>query len=126
MSLFAEALVNNKTLKALILSRTMDNNNSFTGTLINGCAAFTHILCNKSSIMSTYNSNHGENTVSLAARLKIIKSHFSGSGINMQPFIDMGICVRPHAIAWMVRDENAFQLLRAVPILLERSKVGSA
>jgi hypothetical protein len=109
MSLFAEALVNNKTLKALILSRTMDNNNSFTGTLINGCAAFTHILCNKSSIMSTYNSNHtlkrvnsgamksdtlpddlasmlrlnGENTASLAARLKIIKSHFSGSGINL-------------------------------------------
>lgn len=46
--------------------------------------------------------------------------------INMQPFIDMENCVRPHAIAWMIRDENAFQLLRATPMLLESARVGSA
>jgi Ran GTPase-activating protein (RanGAP) involved in mRNA processing and transport len=146
MTSFAEALVNNKTLRVLELNWLFNTNISFTGTLTNGCAAFTRLLCNKSSIMSTYNSNHtlerinrgvltsdrlpddlasllrlnGKNTVSQAARLKIIKSHFSGREINMQPFIDMGNCVRPHAIAWMVRDENAFQLLRAVPILLKR------
>lgn len=152
MTSFAEALVNNKMLRVLELNWLFNINISFTGTLTNGCAAFTRLLCNKSSIMSTYNSNHtlerinrgvltsdrlpddlasllrlnGKNTVSHAARLKIIKSHFSGREINMQPFIDMGNCVRPHAIAWMVRDENAFQLLRATPMLLESAKVGSA
>jgi hypothetical protein len=136
---FAEALVNNKVLRELELG------NDFSGITSIGYAAFTRLLCNSSSIMSTYQSNHTlmkiceryslnnnvpedlrfllqlneKNTKSQAARLKIIKTHFSGSEINMHPFMNMDLCVRPHAIAWMVRDENAFHLLRAVPMLLE-------
>ena len=122
--------------------------NDFSGITSIGYAAFTRLLCNSSSIMSTYQSNHTltrlcdrsclknlpedlrfllqlneKNSVSQAARLKIIKTHFSGSEINMQPFISMDLCVRPHAIAWMVRDVNAFHLLRALPMLLENNVV---
>ena len=138
---FAEALVNNKVLRELELG------NDFSGITSIGYAAFTRLLCNSSSIMSTYQSNHTlkkicdryslnnnvpedlrfllqlneKNTVSQAARLKIIKTHFSGSEINMQSFMNMDVCVRPHAIAWMVRDKNAFHLLRALPMLLENN-----
>ena len=140
---FAEALVNNKVLRELELG------NNFSGITSIGYAAFTRLLCDSSSIMSTYLSNHTlkkicdryslrndlpedlrfllqlneKNTVSQAARLKIIKTHFSGSEINMQSFMNMDLCVRPHAIAWMVRDENAFHLLRALPMLLENNVV---
>ena len=125
--------------------RELELGNDFSGITSIGYAAFTRLLCNSSSIMSTYQSNHTlmkiceryslnnnvpedlrfllqlneKNTKSQAARLKIIKTHFSGSEINMHPFMNMDLCVRPHAIAWMVRDENAFHLLRAVPMLLE-------
>jgi hypothetical protein len=61
-----------------------------------------------------------ENSVSQAARLKIINTHFSGSEINMQPFMEMNLNVRPHAIAWMAKDERGYELLRAMPSLLER------
>ena len=139
---FAEALVNNKVLRELELG------NDFSGITSIGYAAFTRLLCNSSSIMSTYQSNHTltrlcdrsclknppedlrfllqlneKNSVSQAARLKIIKTHFSGSEINMQSFMNMDLCVRPHAIAWMVRDETAFHLLRAVPMLLDNNVV---
>ena len=144
---FAEALVNNKMLRELELP--VYDFNDITSVITSvGYAAFTRLLCDSSSIMSTYQSNHTlkkicdryclrnlpedlrfllqlneKNTVSQAARLKIIKTHFSGSEINMQPFMDMDLCVRPHALAWMVRDENAFHLLRALPMLLENNVV---
>ena len=97
--------------------------------------------------MSTYNSNHilselslehdgsrrplpidlasalqinRENGVSQAARLKIIKTHFSGPTINMQPFGEMEVRVRPHAIAWMAKEDNLYQWLRTMPLLLEK------
>jgi len=89
---FADALTSNHKLRELEFMCS----NRF------GCAALTHTLCNKSSIISTFNSNHTlericggmvfvpeeltsllrinrENSVSQAARLKIIKTHFSGS-----------------------------------------------
>ena len=59
-----------------------------------------------------------DNSKSQAARLKIIKTHFSGREINMQPFTKMGLSVRPHAIAWMARDNNLFHFVRAMPSLL--------
>jgi hypothetical protein len=95
-------------------------------------ALFSSILCNKSSILSTYNSNHTltallnkctvqlpnelkdllainkENSVSQAARLKIIKTHFSGRQINMQPFTDMDVSVRAHVLAWMAETNICF------------------
>jgi hypothetical protein len=61
-----------------------------------------------------------ENSVSQAARLKIINTHFSGSEIIMHPFMEMNLSVRPYAIAWMAKDERVYELLRAMPSLLEQ------
>jgi hypothetical protein len=105
--------------------------------------AMTNTLCDTSSILNTFNSNHTieklceeslerrlpnhissllkinkENSVSEAARLKIITTHFSGSEINMQPFMEMNLSVRPHALAWMAKDMHMYELLRAMPSLL--------
>eukprot|EP00579_Thalassiosira_antarctica_P003203 CAMPEP_0201905442 /NCGR_PEP_ID=MMETSP0902-20130614/56515_1 /ASSEMBLY_ACC=CAM_ASM_000551 /TAXON_ID=420261 /ORGANISM="Thalassiosira antarctica, Strain CCMP982" /LENGTH=170 /DNA_ID=CAMNT_0048439555 /DNA_START=37 /DNA_END=553 /DNA_ORIENTATION=+ len=44
-----------------------------------------------------------ENGKSQSARLKIIKTHFSGDNINLQPFADMKLELVPHVIAWMGR-----------------------
>ena len=47
-----------------------------------------------------------------------------GCKINMQRFMDMNLSIRPHAIAWMDKDNShIYQLLRVVPSLLEQ--VGS-
>ena len=117
---FAEALVNNKMLRELELP--VYDFSDITSVITSvGYAAFTCLLCDSSSIMSTYQSNHTltrlcdryclrnlpedlrfllqlneKNTVSQAARLKIIKTHFSGSEINMQPLHGHGL-VRPAA-----------------------------
>ena len=133
------------------------------------------ILCNTTSIMSTYNSNHtlerlsdpcdycssyedgywmpeevrsllviNQDSNRQAARLKIIQTHFSGSEINVQPFVDIfeeNQSVIPHAMAWIVRDDERgveylydeelwllvnrdglnilYQFLRSMPGLLE-------
>jgi hypothetical protein len=62
-----------------------------------------------------------ENSVSQAARIKIINTHFRGSEINMLPFMEMNLNVRPLAIAWMAKDMHVYELLRAMPSLLERT-----
>jgi hypothetical protein len=102
--------------------------------------------------MSTYNSNHilsklsqegypisplpidlasslqinRENSVSQAARLKIIKTHFSGSNINTAPFTVMESKVLPTAISWMGRDcgiseisDLLFVFVRSMPSLCD-------
>ena len=133
---FADAMANNSKLTECIFHRDICHVTSI------GYVAFTHILCNNSSILSTYRSNHTlgklcyreefpedvtfllkfnqECTESQAARLKIIMAHFSGCKINMQPFMDMDLCVRPHAIAWMGKGGNLYDFLRAAPSLLEK------
>lgn len=150
MIFLANALTNNSRLRVLDTASDLITSD--------GWAAFTHILCNNASILSTFNSNHtlqqlfesheefyvptipddlasllrmnSENTVSQAARLKIIKTHFSGRDINMQiqPFMDMDLSARHHVIAWMARDNIAwlYQFLLAKPFLLARAerKVG--
>ena len=80
------------------------------------------LLCNKSSIMNTYNSNHtlhrfceylpdeqdsylklnrNEDKVEVA-RQKILQIHFSDDATtNIQEFLDMELEVIPTAIAWM-------------------------
>ena len=135
------ALANNSSLRELDLS---SNPVSY-----DGYAAFTHTLCNDASILSTYQSNHSlaklsnnvrslpenlisllrinrENSTSQAARIKIIKTHFSGSDINTQVFADMEVHVRPTAIAWMGRDGGSdgngdllFAFLRSMPLLCD-------
>jgi hypothetical protein len=156
---FAEALAGNCRLKYLLLN-VRPSNTSVTSI---GYDALIKLLCNKSSIMDTYLSNHTletidddyygfghddnddndevilpedlvslleinrENNASQASRLKIIQTHFSGSEINMQPFMDLDLSVKPFVIAWMVKDNNGYPLLRALPSLLElSSSVGKA
>ena len=148
MHSFADALANNNKLRELNVGK------EYTDITPDGYAAMTNLLCNKSSILNTFNSNHTlemrshesdehesdrfndkwlwpndissllkinrENSVSQAARLKIINSHFSGSEINMQPFMEMNLNVRPYAIAWMAKDERVYELLRAMPSLLDQ------
>ena len=65
------------------------------------------------------------NSESQAAHLKIIKTHFSGHDSSMQLFLDMNLTVRPHAMAWMARDDNVYHFLRTVPSLIEMSKARS-
>jgi hypothetical protein len=148
---FAQALTSNKRLRKLVIGvNTLTWYNAFRTS--DGYIAFCRLLCNKLSIMDTYQSNHvleklfylwdpwwdshnsdklmyllkvnEENSESKAARLKIIMTHFSGPVICMQPFIDMDLSTRPQAIAWMVRGRRGYQLLRAMPSLLEKFKEG--
>jgi hypothetical protein len=148
---FAQALTSNKRLRKLVIGAgTLTWYNAFK--ISGGYTAFCRLLCNKLSIMDTYQSNHvlekliylwdpwwdphnsdelmyllkinKGNSESQAARLKIIETHFSGPVIYMQPFIDMDLSTRPHAIAWMVRDKHGYQLLRAMPSLLEKFEGG--
>ena len=46
-----------------------------------------------------------ENNESQAARL-IMDVHFGGSDMNMQPFIEMDLKVKPVAISWVAQDDN--------------------
>jgi hypothetical protein len=140
---FADTLASNRKLKEFILCLNPDRVNY--RVTPNGYDALINSLCNKTSIMSTYHSNHTlqkiccESIVKLmpkevtyllninkfynrsqAARLKIIKTHFSGPTINMQPFGEMEVRVRPHAIAWMAKEDNLYQWLRTMPLLLEK------
>jgi hypothetical protein len=113
----------------------------------NGYAAFPHILCNSSSILSTFSSNHSlerlcsicnertlpedlrsllrinkDNSNSQAARTKIIRTHFRGISINTQIFSDVELHVLPTAISWMGRDDGSdvlFAFIRSMPQLCE-------
>ena len=136
---FSDSLANNRRLKKLDCGPFQDR------VTFRCHVAFTHILSNNSSILSTYHSNHTleklcsesdeeglhENLRSLlqlnrvysesqAAHLKIIKVHYSGLDIYMQFFVDMNLSALPHAIAWMARDDNVYQFVRAVPSMLEK------
>jgi hypothetical protein len=128
----AYALANNNMLKRLYFDPDPIPGYS-DGVTSNGFAALTHLLCNKSSVLSTYHSNHTlevlgrgvwdddeklprdlaslltinrENNWCHAARLKVIKSHFCGRDINMQPFADMDPKIRVHIIDWIARDDD--------------------
>ena len=112
--------------------------------------AFTRILNDTSSILNTYNSNHvveelcredecymlptqlssllrinKENSSSQAARIKIIKAHFSGGNINTQVFNHMELNVHPSAIAWMggsKTNDLLFAFLRSMPSVCDTKR----
>ena len=136
---FANTLTHNSNLKELLFDEDLDQ--EYDGEIaITNWGAFPNVLCNKSSILATFNSNHTlqrvlhlpcerlidqvdesqlqrtllqlnrENTPTEAARRKILKMHFSGT-FSMQPFIDMDSKALPYAVAWMARDEYGFSLL---------------
>ena len=124
----ANALSDNKTLKELYVG--YGNHIQILHAIL------IAILCNTSSILSTYDSNHTleectgidevdlpsedltsrlkinkENSNSQAARIKIIKTHFSGSKINTQAFTSMEFEVLPAAISWMGRDDKSSEIM---------------
>jgi len=141
MSTFAMASANNRKLKKLWFSSNMRGVKSV------GYDALSRTLCDTSTILSTFNSNHTlerigfllvredieslltinqEYSVSQAARIKIINSHFSGSDINTQVFSDMKVNIRPTAMSWMSRDNGSnggmnlmFEFLRRVPLICD-------
>jgi len=70
------------------------------------------------------NRNHSTRD---AARIKIIKTHFSGSTIIVKPFTDiMATKVFPYAIAWMAWDipgmSVLYQFIRSMPTLSKKVK----
>jgi len=89
-----------------------------------GWSYFSHLLCNKSTITSIYESNHTidylgptrlpvdlDNLVKLnehenkneVAREKILQYHFQDSA-NVQEFRDITLKALPHAISWLGRE----------------------
>jgi hypothetical protein len=117
MHSFADALANNNKLRELNVGDITDVDDiAYNNITLDGYAAMTNILCNTSSILNTFNSNHTlvalcyeydesllplksllqinrENSVCASARLKIINTHFSGSEINILPFVVMNLSV---------------------------------
>jgi len=127
---FTSSLVRNKTLETLTLDECVDEDED---NLIaeRGWGAVSTLVCNKTSILETYTSNHtlqdlvgGSSEMSLpselsshlelnrnedkveVARQKILQTHFSSEDdatSKMQELLDMELEVMPTAIAWMGR-----------------------
>jgi len=125
-------LAHNKTLKRFYLDDCFDEdgNESITE---RGWEAFPNLLCNKTSIMDTYSSNHilqalgwdhdqinmpddllsylelNENKDKAeVARQKILQTHFSDNDTSkLQVLLDMELEVMPAAIAWIGRSTHA-------------------
>ena len=138
---FANALINNKSLKTLNFGGYSNNSNTVTA---RGWAALANVLCNKSSLESIYNSNHtvmkvvrgninhdleshlrmNENdNKHEVARQKILKYHFADGEENVEEFVEMELAIIPYAIAWMGRDSTGHSLLynvvRSLPTLFD-------
>lgn len=133
---FAKALKHNKTLKILNLYKELDSDfddDEDGGDVITerGWEAVSSLLCNKTTIMDTYNSNHmlqelgnyhdemnlpndlvshlemntNEDKIEVA-RQKILQTHFSteyDTASNIQKMLDMDLVMLPSAIAWIGR-----------------------
>jgi len=121
------ALENNKTLQRLYLEERydVDTDEYFSLFTERGWQAVSSLLCNKASIMNTYNSNHTLNYVYCeylsddirlhlklnenkdkveVARQKILQTLLSsGDTSKMQELLDMELEVMPTAIAWIGR-----------------------
>jgi len=119
----SNALSHNRTLESLVLM-----------TLPLGWESYlSKVICNESSIMATYESNHTLGYISgskvhnklhsllqvnknssshaAAARQKIITTHFRDA--NVKQFLHMDEEVYPHVIAWMAKDKDGLSLLSA-------------
>ena len=130
---FTSALVDNKALKMLYLYQEDSNEDSSENNLITkrGWDAVSNLLCNKTSIMDTYNSNHTLEELTIfdddedydyneytsylklnknkdkveVARQKILQTHFSSEDDTpeMQELIGMELEMAPTVIAWIGR-----------------------
>ena len=129
MIAFTSVLAQNKTLTSISLGGTWDDETDEQTGLITdrGWEAVSSLLCNKSSILDTYNSNHtlqhvgdyysdevGEKLCPYldmnenkdkaeVARQKILQTHFSSSDDDMQEVLDMELEIIPTAVAWIGR-----------------------
>lgn len=141
----ANALTGNKTLRVLDL----DADESISHTRWH---AFSRLVWDPSSIMSTYLSNHTLHQIcseegctylpgvlvhSLqlnrnsnkndVARYKILMSHFQGEHAKIQEFLDMEYQVLPAAFAWLGRNSLGhsllYRLVRTMPTLAEHGNV---
>jgi len=128
---YMRTLAQNNTLKRLTLYECTDDDDNHLITE-RGWEALSSLLCNKSSIMDTYNSNHtlcdvcddfveedlSDDLVSLlklnknknkaeVARQKILQTHFSGSDTTskMQVLLGMELEMMPAAIEWIGRGD---------------------
>jgi hypothetical protein len=148
MSAFASALTNNNQLRTLNFGIYGGNFGQITSI---GYAAFSRMLCDTSTILNTYNSNHTltqaglkhtdicpllsinqKHSIRQAARIKIIRSHFSGSIINTQVFNEMKLSVLPTAIAWMCRNNGShggrnlmYEFLRKEPLVCDMKRMST-
>jgi len=116
-------LSQNKTLKYLSLDDCADEDDNLSITERSWGAVST-LLCNKTSIMDTYNSNHTLQDIGCdptddlssllelnknkdkaeVTRQKILHTHFSTNETSkLQEFLDMELQMMPAAIAWIVR-----------------------
>ena len=129
---FTNVLSHNKTLTHLSLDDCYDEEGNASITK-RGWEAVSTLICNKTSIMDTYNSNHkmfvdsydddvidqmdlpdglssfldlnGNKDKAEVARQKILQTHFSDTS-NIQEFLDMELEVMPTAIAWIGRPKH--------------------
>ena len=147
ISAFASALTNNNQLRNIQFGH-YGNTSPVTSV---GNDAFSRMLCDTSTILNTFNSNHTlastgfsfqfsediypllsinqKNSIRQAARIKILNSHFSGSYINIQVFTEMKLNVLPTAISWMGRDNGSnggtnlmFEFLRKEPLVCDMKR----
>mmetsp|Transcript_14965 Transcript_14965/g.31719 ORF Transcript_14965/g.31719 Transcript_14965/m.31719 type:complete len:431 (+) Transcript_14965:90-1382(+) len=133
----AWSLAKNQRLKRLLIGDAYFNMGD------DAVSALSQLLCNKSSIMATYNSNHTLQQFTghlshykvqpflqlnrdlnkcVIRRRKILMAHFDvqerSGRINVQPFVDVELGVLPYAIAWMAKDCYGFSLLyEFLPVL---------
>ena len=134
LSVLTSALIHNKTVVCLRLGSPMeqddDSDDEDDNELISerGWEAVSTLLCNKSSIQDTYNSNHALQNVgdyfsdeigdklwphlelnenkdkAEVARQKILQTHFSSSDASkLQELLDMELEMLPSAISWIGR-----------------------
>jgi len=132
---FANALVNNNTMKSLYLGNSMN-------ITYRGWTALSNVLCNKTDIESICASNHtlqigpnipddikeyyelnkSEDKIEVA-RQKIIKYHFLNGESNIDKFVNMELTELPQAISWVGRNDAGFSLLytlcKSVPTLFD-------
>ena len=143
---YANALLNNKSITTLAFG--CDYGSARNNITARGWDALANVLCNKASIESIYASNHTlcevgywssdssnrpTNLLSLlalnkcknkseVARQKIVQYHFTNDG-KIEDFVDMDVCVMPHAISWIGRDRALHSLLynvvRGMPTLFD-------
>ena len=139
---FASALANNKTLKVFALenwrSYDEDSDDEVSELITDrGWEALFTLLCNETSIMHTYTSNHtlqdlrcenpplrissslelneNEDKVEVA-RQKILQTHFSDYDTsNIQEFLDVELEVMPTAISWIGRPTHDDWIGKSMP-----------